>query len=295
MTTQPEVAQQRTSAPERKSFSNVTQRIVSSLVLLPAIIVMVFAGGWVLFLGTAALVSIGLLEFYRMVLPAQRRAQQALGVLMGYGLLFAFQLGSSVLWQGTLAAGLVALGIAALSQDEAIAWRVRVGEGLWVLAGVGYLAVPGGLALGIRQAPDGLVWLAAAVIATWSVDISAYAVGRWLGRRPFLTRISPNKTLEGALGGVIAGWLFPWFALLHLAPIPFALVVLVIVSPFVAIWGDTLESWLKRRANIKDSGLPCLNIMPGHGGLLDRVDALVWVLALFYGYLWLNAIVTLPV
>ncbi|HTJ59937.1 MAG TPA: phosphatidate cytidylyltransferase [Candidatus Saccharimonadales bacterium] len=117
------------------------------------------------------------------------------------------------------------------------------------------------------------VWLVLAVSATWAADVGAYAVGSIWGRRKILPRISPGKTWEGTFGGFGATAV----AVLGIAALfglgrPEAAVAAVTIGP-VAFAGDLLESWLKRRAGVKDSG----TLFPGHGGMLDRIDSLVAV------------------
>jgi phosphatidate cytidylyltransferase len=118
----------------------------------------------------------------------------------------------------------------------------------------------------------GAAWVAAVLTATWAVDTFAYAIGRAAGTRPFSRSLSPKKTWEGTLGGVIAGTLvlaawaapFGW----HFLPAVAAGILLSIA----AIAGDLAESALKRSAGVKDSG----SLLPGHGGLLDRIDSLAF-------------------
>ena len=117
------------------------------------------------------------------------------------------------------------------------------------------------------------VWLLLAIGATWAADVGAYAIGSVAGRRKLAPRISPGKTWEGAFGGFGGAAL----AVLGIAALfglgrPEAAVAAVTIGP-VALAGDLLESLLKRRAGVKDSG----KLFPGHGGLLDRVDSLLAV------------------
>lgn len=137
------------------------------------------------------------------------------------------------------------------------------------------------------------IWLPLAALAIWSVqnslkavdhllfmfiliwvnDSFAYLVGKAIGKRKIFPKVSPNKTIEGTIGGVvftmISGYLMSAYWLnLDVEPISSALLISV-----CAIWGDFFESYLKRRLDIKDSG----NLMPGHGGILDRIDSLLFV------------------
>jgi phosphatidate cytidylyltransferase len=122
-------------------------------------------------------------------------------------------------------------------------------------------------------ADDLPVWLILAVLSTWAADVTAYLVGSAVGRRRIAPSISPGKTWEGTLAGVAAS------ALVVLAVAAFfglprfgAAIAALGIGP-VAFGGDLLESYVKRRAGVKDSG----TIFPGHGGVLDRLDSLVAV------------------
>jgi phosphatidate cytidylyltransferase len=117
------------------------------------------------------------------------------------------------------------------------------------------------------------VWLLLAIGATWAADVGAYAVGSLAGRRKIAPRISPGKTWEGTFGGFGAAAV----SVLGIAALfglgrPGAALFAVTVGP-AAFAGDLLESWVKRRAGVKDSGA----LFPGHGGMLDRIDSLLTV------------------
>lgn len=132
--------------------------------------------------------------------------------------------------------------------------------------------------LGDRGAAHGAaaglpVWLLLAVGTTWAADVGAYATGSLWGRKKIVPRISPGKTWEGTFGGFGAAAL----AVLGIAALfglgrPEAAVAALTIGP-IAFAGDLLESWLKRRAGVKDSGA----LFPGHGGMLDRIDSLLAV------------------
>jgi phosphatidate cytidylyltransferase len=122
------------------------------------------------------------------------------------------------------------------------------------------------------QAPLLLLWV---LVVTWSTDIGAYFVGRTFGRRKLAPAISPGKTVEGLWGGVaIAALLGGAWALAFGLPRPS--LVLAPLFALAAQGGDLFESWMKRRAGVKDSG----GLLPGHGGVLDRLDGLVPVAVL---------------
>ncbi|NPA55816.1 MAG: phosphatidate cytidylyltransferase [Epsilonproteobacteria bacterium] len=118
-----------------------------------------------------------------------------------------------------------------------------------------------------------LLWLIVVVSMT---DTFAYFSGKYLGKRKF-SEVSPNKTLEGVMGGVVAGSLFGSLVGLYAHGFVFSLMLSFLVSVF-SVFGDLFESYLKRMANVKDSG----NIFPGHGGMLDRLDGYLFGVIILY-------------
>lgn len=135
-------------------------------------------------------------------------------------------------------------------------------------------------ALGNEGEPLAHRWLLAALALVWAADSGAYFAGRNWGRRKLAPSISPNKTVEGALGGVVAGvavaLAFGVLAGAGLAQWP-ALALVALVAVLASIVGDLVESLLKRQAGVKDSG----DLIPGHGGVLDRIDGVLAALPVF--------------
>jgi phosphatidate cytidylyltransferase len=151
------------------------------------------------------------------------------------------------------------------------AWGPR-----WTVGGFVYALVPAVALLWLRerdqQGIDLLLWV---FIVTWATDIGAYFVGRAFGKTKLAPSISPNKTMAGLYGGVAAATLLAG-AWVYLRDLNAALYILAPIFAAAAQGGDLFESWLKRRAGVKDSG----HWLPGHGGLLDRLDGLVPVAVL---------------
>ena len=114
-------------------------------------------------------------------------------------------------------------------------------------------------------------WVLFTLILVWAADTGAFFAGRWLGRVPLAPRVSPKKTWEGAIGGVIASAIVAWVAakwLLNVDVWPFVVTCIAVAA--LSIVGDLTESMLKRSAGLKDSG----RLFPGHGGMLDRIDSI---------------------
>ena len=155
--------------------------------------------------------------------------------------------------------------------------RIVRGWGLaWSVGGFAYALAPALALLWLRdRAEHGLALLLWVFVVTWATDVGAYFVGRSFGRRKLAPSISPGKTVEGLYGGMAAATILAggWALLTGLNP------VLLVLAPLLALaaqGGDLFESRMKRLAGVKDSG----NWLPGHGGLLDRLDGLVPVAVL---------------
>lgn len=188
-------------------------------------------------------------------------------------LLIAIALAAAV-----MGGNIFAVFVAAIATAMFYEWtRIVRGWGLaWYSGGFLYALVPALALLWIRERDvHGLYLLVWAFIVTWSTDIGAYFAGRRFGRKKLAPTISPGKTVEGLYGGIAAAALFggAWALAMHLG---IALLPLAPVLAIAAQAGDLFESAMKRRAGVKDSGA----WLPGHGGVLDRLDGLVPVAVL---------------
>ena len=151
------------------------------------------------------------------------------------------------------------------------------------LLGVFYISLLFTHFIFLRELPDGQWWLLFALVIVWAGDTSAFYGGRALGKKKLAPVVSPNKTVEGALcgvvGGMVAGVIYVQVFSLSL---PFLLTLLMgALAGAVGILGDLTESYLKRWGGVKDSG----TLIPGHGGLLDRVDSVLFAVPIVYYFL----------
>ncbi len=190
----------------------------------------------------------------------------------------AFGMIGTVLWT-MLRIGAVAMAMPMIG-TRAVPGRVRV-----MLAGT-LAIVPAWAALVLIHAGgdppghQGHLWLLAALALVWAADSGAYFAGRHFGKHKLAPRISPNKTWEGLVGGLIAGVAVAvglgWLAGIDAAHLP-GLLVTSVVAVFASVLGDLFESLIKRHAGAKDSG----HLIPGHGGVLDRVDGVLAAIPVF--------------
>jgi phosphatidate cytidylyltransferase len=270
-------------------------RIASSVVLVPLVLLAVWLGGWPFVAGVALVATWCTLEYARLLERAGYRPAWPVGLASAAAIATAPAVPAGA-HLGALALGLAVLGpgvyfVAANAPVD----RAPLD---WALTTLGSLIVGWPLAQGVAlrearldvvalewPAGPGLLLALVALTCTWASDTGAYAAGRLFGRRPFFAAISPRKTAEGAIAGVLAptAVALAWSGALGW-PLVFA-AVLGAAAGCAAIAGDLLESALKRAVGAKDAGA----LIPGHGGLLDRIDSLLLVLvavALMTGKAW---------
>lgn len=256
------------------------KRILTVVIAGPFVIgVIVCPVPWVFKVFVAACLGISLVEFFTIVghSASERRFGIGLGLFHLLFLLFSPYVRLYGVWEMTLLviAVFAYYCLAPIAQREGIASRV----GLTLLGSL-YIVTFGAYVSFLRELPDGIYWVLTALAMTWMNDTSAYFVGRRFGRRKLAPKISPGKTLEGFLGGFVGsfvGFLFFWL-LLH-NPVTFSKgLLLTFAVGLMGPLGDLSESLIKRSFGVKDSG----QIIPGHGGMLDRIDALLFTAPVVY-------------
>lgn len=243
-------------------------RFWSSVVLAPAAVVAAWPGGWAFAAVVAAVAVMMFREWVRISDPtAPARAWLPVGLVAAVAVL----LGAGGFWP---IAGLVLLAAAA----AAAAQRWRRGLRWRAAFGVLYVGVPCLALVWVREAPaQGFAALIYLFAIVWSADIGAYLCGRLIGGPKLAPRISPNKTWSGFAGGVALGVIAGAAGLALSGHPAFIGAVVGFLVALAAIGGDLLESVLKRRFGVKDAG----RMIPGHGGVLDRVDALMGAVLMF--------------
>ena len=259
------------------------QRAISASVLVPVLLVVLAIGGWVLAAAIALVTVLASGEVFRLLKGAGYATFTALGTTLALVVVLDSAFPQVLEGSGLL---LVAVGIVLVAVASFTKLDPRDGLGTWMatIFGALYASL---LSFVIRlgqAAPDlsphdplaGLGaergWILLLIVAVWSYDTGAYLVGRSLGRTRFLTHISPSKTVEGLIGGVIATMVVTALMLWSLGQSPVHALTLGPLVALAAQAGDLAESGLKRAAGAKDSG----TLIPGHGGILDRVDSFIF-------------------
>ncbi|WP_319773987.1 phosphatidate cytidylyltransferase [Breoghania sp.] len=240
--------------------SNLYLRVASALVLAPVFLALVWYGGapFVIVLSICSLLILN--EWTRIT-----GAALSTSIVGGAGLVVA----CGTVWWGS---DLTAIGVVIVVGAGIRLWERVAGRTPWSAAGVLYAGLPTVALAELRLGEHGL-WAVAMILAlTWATDIAAYFTGRALGGPKLWPSVSPNKTWSGAIGGAVGGALAASIvALVSGIGSPVAIAVLAMVFSVASQLGDLGESALKRRFGVKDSG----NLIPGHGGIMDRVDGLV--------------------
>jgi len=263
----------------------MTLRLASAAVGIPVLAVFVWIGLPAFSVLIAVLAGIGTWEVCLMAEDRGRNPDIPVAVtwsvaLVASGHVFADDLASQELGRA----------LAVILATAVLFWQVRrsrVGIGLagWRITAAAAL-YPGGLlafAPLIRGLDDGREWVFLLVLVTFATDTAAFVVGKLIGRTPIAPSISPGKTREGALAGLVAAGLsaVALSSLFDLAASVPAALALGLLMGVAGQAGDLSESRLKRWAKVKDSG----TLIPGHGGVLDRLDSIVFNLALVYPFL----------
>jgi phosphatidate cytidylyltransferase len=267
--------------------SNLAVRALTGLIGAPAIVALLFLGperGWLVFVALATLVAAN--ELFSMTHPEDGVARTAaVALTLSFELtLYFFSSNPRALVTLVLLTPLAALILALIRlgniQSSALRFAATVFGPLYLGGGMGALAL-----MRRDAGTDGPSYVLLSLVLAWAADTGAYFAGRFFGKHKLYEAVSPKKTVEGAIGGLVANVLGAALLQKTLLPsLPLAHALgLAVVAGGLGQAGDLGESLLKRSVGVKDSG----GIIPGHGGLLDRVDALLVTGTLTYLYvLW---------
>lgn len=256
------------------------QRIITGAIALALFLPIVLLGGPVFTILVYIIAAVGLYEMFRM----KDLSLFSFASLVSYLLLFLLLLPSSftddiLRYTGHTKLEWVFVGVfLVLIYTVLVKNRFTFDDAAFVILSTLYVGI--GFYYFIETRNEGLAYVIFALLIVWTTDSGAYFTGRKIGKRKLWPDISPNKTVEGFAGGII--WaLITAFIIQWISPLTSSMLVLVgitIISSIFGQLGDLVESAIKRHYNVKDSG----KLLPGHGGILDRFDSILFVLPLLH-------------
>jgi phosphatidate cytidylyltransferase len=275
----------------KKQGQSVGQRMLTAAIAMPIVLVFVWFGGWFAFVALALVVLLGTVELHNMLLHVGYRPL----VWISFALSIVFLIAAMVP-SYRLSIIEISLGVSLLVSFSWLFFRKRLDGTMvdWALtmAISLYLGWPTSFMLilrgytpatfqgsGAMTLPTGVWWLLVILLGVWGFDAAAFFSGRYFGRHKLAPEISPGKTWEGVAGGLmlsITAALVLTVVPLHV-PWYFAILLGILIG-MAATLGDLAESLIKRQTHVKDSG----QIMPGHGGMLDRIDSLLFAVIVVY-------------
>jgi len=275
----------------------LSQRVLTSLWFVPLLVVVVWFGGQIGFtVLVATFGALAALEFYRMVTANRVSPMTYFGITWAVFFILSRNPDLLVLADRYFDANLlnpilissaviISLIIILADRDKEAAFNRWV----WTMAGIFYVGWLLSNLVALRGLEDGRNWVFLLLFVTWVSDTTAFFVGRRFGRHKLAPSISPGKTWEGAIGGVCGAIaMSTLFFTSNPFQLPFTYWQAVSLSVGVSVLGqvgDLVESLLKRGTGVKDSG----TLMPGHGGILDRLDSLIFAGVLVYYFaLWIT-------
>lgn len=259
------------------------QRATSAAVLVPILLIVVALGGTVVAVAVALITVLAARETFTLLRTAGHLTLPALGTVLAITVVLDAAVPNVLEGSGLL---LIAIGVVLVAVASFMRIDPRDGTATWIATMFGALyvsllafvlrlgqaspAVPPSAPLAPFGAERG--WIMLLILAVWAYDTGAYLVGRRFGRARFLTHISPSKTYAGLVGGIVSSAIVVGLMLWGLGQSPLHAFLLGPLAALAAQAGDLAGSMLKRAAGAKDSG----TLMPGHGGMLDRVDSFLF-------------------
>lgn len=259
------------------------KRVVTGAILIPIVLyVVLYASVFWLFAVSSVLCGLALLEYNNLSILKIRDSRSGfLGVLAGsVAPLAGFLFGDGAFMPLLIASCFLFFTYGMLRKRDL---KDSAYDVAFRTLGVAYIAIPISYLVLIGALEGGRYWIVFLLFVIWANDTFALAVGKTLGRTKLLPEISPKKTMEGAIGGLAGGAAAAYIIcrLLGLGIGALEAVVFSVIIGIIGMIGDLAESLLKRSADVKDSG----TLIPGHGGVLDRIDSLIFPVPVVYYYL----------
>lgn len=261
------------------------KRWLTGSIAAPVLIWLIgFGPRWAFYAFLCLASLLGLIEFYRITAPGLSKWLQACIYALTVLFFFLVARGSAFLAQG-LIPFLAFVPMAFFMFTYAGGPSASSGNLGSAVTGPIYIALPLSLLLWIDRYPEGNMWIFFVLAVVFASDTGAFYFGRLFGDHKLYSAVSPGKTWEGAIGGLFCGICasFVFSRLIQLHRSDMNVVILAICLSVAGQIGDLTESMLKRSHGVKDSG----RILPGHGGILDRIDGLLFAIPVMHGYLWL--------
>lgn len=259
-------------------------RLLTAIVALPLVVILIKVGGLAFFALVATILTAAVIEFCQLVEKAQFRP----ALPFALGVLWVLLLDAQFPSQQLLGPGVSLMLLGSLAWQLAHRQGSPVADWALTIVGAFYIGWCGAHLLRMRSLPDGLWWVMTVLPSIWLADSGAYLVGRSWGRHKMVPTLSPGKTWEGYVGGIVFGALLTmglaalWsLAAGPLGPRPVDGLSIGLIVSALAPAGDLAISMIKRQVGAKDSGI----LFPGHGGALDRIDSLLWAVILGYYYI----------
>ena len=286
-------------------MSNLTQRVLTAVVGVPLLYFIFYLGGIPFLILILLLILFGNIELFKLLEAKGIQTERELGIAFSLALGIAAYFGHFY-FAVVFSFAVIITFLLALRRQDLSNSIIALSTGLFAIIYIGWFLSHAILLRNIDHnlnlktyvetvqghSDIGFFYIFLVVSCTFLNDTGAYFIGRWKGKRKLIPHVSPGKTLEGTIGGIISSAIAAIVGnLIFKSPIEYHWVVLFgLVIGIVAVLGDLTESLIKRSAEAKDSG----GILPGHGGILDRFDSLIFTFPVSYYmvllYYWLHGV-----